>query len=134
MDQQRLRDCGAHRQPRIERLVRVLVDDLHPAAQRPQRALAERRQLVALEGDPAAHGLDQAQHGLGRGRLAAARFADEREQLAVLEREGDAVDRVDGLARPPPDRADEAPRDRVLDRQVLDLEQAHAVTASTSLR
>ena len=41
--EQRLLDRVPHPEPRVERLVRILVDHLHPAPQRPQRARAERR-------------------------------------------------------------------------------------------
>ena len=61
----------------------------------------------AVEADRAAARLDQAQNGLRRGRLPAARLSDEREHLATVERERDAVDGVHLERRPALGRADQ---------------------------
>ncbi|CAA9419754.1 MAG: hypothetical protein AVDCRST_MAG66-2571, partial [uncultured Pseudonocardia sp.] len=51
--------------------------------------------VLALEPDAARRRLDQPEHGPRRRRLPAARLADERERLPLLQVEGDAVDRPD---------------------------------------
>ena len=55
-------------------------------------------------------GLDQAQDRLRRRRLPAARLADEREHLAAVEREGDAVDGMHLELRLPRVAAPTSPR------------------------
>ena len=52
-------------------------------------------QIAALEADTAGIGLDQAQHQPAHGGFAAAGFADQRQRLAGLDGEADAVDRLD---------------------------------------
>ena len=51
VDHERLTDDRAHRHPRIERRVGVLEDDLHLLAERAQRALVERRDVLRSEPD-----------------------------------------------------------------------------------
>src|SRR5204863_2374490 len=83
---------------------------------------------------------DEPQNRLGRGRLAAAGLAHEREQLAAREREADALDRVDEALRLPREAADEAAVQRIADDQLVDREQrlrpvrAHRTSATTSFR
>jgi hypothetical protein len=100
VDEERLLDGGAHGEPRIERLVRILVDDLHPPAERPERAGAECGDVAALEANRVGDRVDQPQHGLRRRRLPAAGLADESDELAGADLERDAVDRVHVEARP----------------------------------
>ena len=52
------------------------------------------RDVLAVEPDRARGRLDQAQHQLADGRLAAAGFADQAQRLAAVDREADAVDRL----------------------------------------
>ena len=133
---ERLLDRRADAEARVERLVRVLVDDLHPAAEGPEILGREPRDLLTVEADRAAARLDQAQNRLRRGRLPAARLSDEGEHLATVESEGDAVDGMHLELRLALRRADQPPPDRVAGDQVLDLEQrlgavrAHAVAGS----
>ena len=140
VDDERLLDCCLHGEARVERLVRVLVDQLHPPPQRAQRPRLQARDLAAVELDPAGDGLDQPQHRLRGGGLAAARLAHEREQLAAREREADALDRVDEALRLPRDAADEAAVEGIADDQLVDREQrprpvrAHRTSATTSFR
>src|SRR4029079_2574431 len=68
--------------------------------------------VLAVEGQLARRGLDQAEHGPCQGRLAASGFADDAEDLALPPLEGDSVDRPrDALA------------DAELHRQVANLHQ-----------
>ena len=127
MHQQRLLDRRAHAEARVERLVGILVDDLHAPPQSPQRT----RRAAPVTSWPSKRieprlGLDQAEHALRGRRLAAARLADEGEHLAAPEVERDALDRVDGLRRPSSQRSDEAPRHGVARDEILDLEQRPA--------
>jgi hypothetical protein len=82
VDRQRLLDRGPNAQARVERLVGILVDDLHPTAQRPKRPRTEPGDVAALEADRSGSCVDESQHSLRRRRLAAARLAHERQQLA----------------------------------------------------
>ena len=64
-------------------------------------------------------------------RLAAARFADQRQGLALVDVERDAVDRIDdGRAAPPKKPA----ADREVLLEVVDLEQRRVAHAATRLR
>ncbi len=112
MHGQGLADDIARCHARVERGERVLEHDLHRAAIRPQRGLAQRRDILAIESDRAAGRLDQSQHGARYRRLAAAGFADQAERLAGAEREADAVDRMHG--------ADLAAKHAAAHRVVLD--------------
>jgi hypothetical protein len=93
-----LADRLAGRPPRIEARERVLEDELQLAAQRPQRALAEREELdrlgLGLAAVPHAPrgSLDQAQQRAPGRRLPAARLPHQREGLARPDLERDAVD------------------------------------------
>src|SRR5262249_29586005 len=111
-----------------------LEHDLHRAAHRAQLALAERRDVGAVELDAAAGRLDQPQHGARHRRLAAAGFADEAERLADAKREADAVHRVYGADL----AAQHAAAQRVALDEVLHLEQgaglAHDAFASSAAR
>jgi len=61
MDAQSIGDAGADLCARIERRERVLEDDLHPPSEWLELASRERRDVGAIEHDPAAGRLDQAQ-------------------------------------------------------------------------
>jgi hypothetical protein len=132
VDQERLLDRRPDAEPRVERLVRVLVDDLHPAAERTQLAWAERHEVATVEADRPGDRIDEPQHRLGGRRLAAARLADEGEHLSPPQRQRDPLDGVHATTRLARGRSDEAAVDRVADDEILDLEQrrlrAHAGT------
>ena len=106
---------------RIERRVRVLEDDLHLAAHLAHRRRVQRQQLAPLEGDAAAGRLDEPDKAAPERRLAATRFADQPNRLAVVNVETDAVDRLD-LFAPVPEHP--GPH-REIFLQVADLEQRH---------
>src|SRR5581483_8165756 len=82
------------RAARVEGLGRVLEDDLDQPAQRAQLFLALRGHVVAVEDDAAARRLLQPEQAQGGGGLAAAALGHERDRLAALDRERDAVDGV----------------------------------------
>src|SRR5205085_3697509 len=48
VDHERFLDRGPDREARVERLVRVLVDQLHPSPERAQGASLQRRDVVAV--------------------------------------------------------------------------------------
>ena len=98
----------------------ILEDHLHPPAQRPQLALAEVRDVRAVEDDLAAGGLVQAQERAADGRLAASGLADEPERLAALDLERDAVD---GLHVADVAVHDDPASDREPDAEVVDLDE-----------
>src|SRR6185369_12620984 len=101
---------------------RVLEDDLHPAAVRPERRATEAADVLAVEADRARGRVDEPEEHPPDGRLAATRLADEAERLAPPDREAHAVD---GL-----DLVDRALEDPAPDREVLDevphLDERHA--------
>ena len=61
----------------------------------------QRQEIAALEADAARIRLDQPQHQPADGGFAAAGFADQRQRLAGIDAEADAVDRLDEGGRPP---------------------------------
>ena len=91
---QRLADDVAAAHLRVERRVRVLEHHVQLAAQRPHLPPREVRDVHAAQADLAGGRLRQSHHAVRDRRLAAARLADEPEQLAVLQHERDVVDRV----------------------------------------
>ena len=94
VDQQRLDDGVENAMARIERLVGILEDHLHAAAMRLERGTAQINDIPAVEVEAAgARPLLQRDQLACRG-LAGAAFADQREHLALREREIDAVDRA----------------------------------------
>src|SRR5438132_1585464 len=115
---QRLADDPADAVARVERRERILEDHLHPAAKRAQRALGEVRDVLAVEDDPAAGRLVEAQDRAADRRLAAAGLPDQTERLAALDRQADAVDGAN-VADVPVE--DDAAADRKPDPQVFEL-------------
>ncbi len=89
---------AAHPLARVERLVRVLEDHLRPGgAARAVVALARRPRAPSRTTSPPTAAL-QAEHRPGQRRLAAARLADDAEDLALAPLERDAVERPGGGA------------------------------------
>src|SRR5215210_1937815 len=125
MHPHRLTDHPPDRVARVQRRVRILEDHLHPAPERAQLALVERRDVLAVEGDPSGGRLVQAEDCAADGRLPAARLAHEPERLAALDVERDAVDRLD-VADVPVE--DEPALDREPDLDVVERDQG-AVSA-----
>src|SRR5262249_31411542 len=95
-------------------------DDLHLAPEPAQLRLGAAEHVDAFEPDAAGGRLDQPQHQPGGGRLAAAALADPAERSAGLEREADAVDRLQLVAM---DLEERALGHRIMLGEVLDAEQ-----------
>ena len=133
VDDERLLDGRPHLEARVERLVRILVDDLHPPAERPEPARREPGDLLAAEPDRPRARMDHAHERLRRRRLPAARLAHQGEHLARPQREGHTVDRVHELPWAACERAGEPPRNGVVDDEVFDLEE-RAVRAHEASR
>ena len=126
MDHERLRDRVAHAVARVERLVGILEDDLRLAPHRPQLALRERGDVAPVDLDRARARHEHAHDRLRGRRLAAARLADERDELARRHRQRDAVDRAHHPLLAARERADEAARERVVHDEVAHGEQRGA--------
>ncbi len=123
---QRLADDVQHLPARVEAGIRVLEDHLHAPAQGAQiggRRL-EHPRVLAVEEDCAAGGFVQAHQQPRHRALAAAGFTDQRQRLALVDAEADAVDRVHELPRLALEHAVQ-PRRRDIEglRQVVDLDQ-----------
>ena len=117
---QRLADLAADGEHRVEARHRLLEDHADVvAADGAHRAIVERQEVAALEAGlrrrscPAAPG-SRRRIDMRGDRLAAAALADDRERLALLDIERDAVD-----------RAVDAVRRAEMGLQVVDLEQRH---------
>ncbi len=96
MDVERLADLLADGQAPVERGERILEDHLHAGAGAPSGRLMRQRQRRAVEGDRTGIRGLEADQETARGRLAAARLADQAEGFAATDRQRDAVDRMDG--------------------------------------
>src|SRR5205823_4389288 len=73
MGAERLADDPADAVAWVERRERILEDHLHPSAERAELALAQARDVLSVEEDPAVRRLVQTQDRPTDGRLAAAR-------------------------------------------------------------
>ena len=109
----------AHGHARIERGIGILKDDLRVAAEGAQLVRVQGQEIAALEANVAGIRLDQPQHQPAHGGFAAAGLADQRQRLAGIDAEADAVDRPDERGRPPEHR----PAGDEMFHQTLDLEQ-----------
>src|SRR5262249_11537345 len=87
MDLDSLGDDAADPHARVERSVRVLEDDLHLAPQAPELAPREIGEPPAVEHDLARARLDEAEQKASERRLAAARFPDDAERFALVDRQ-----------------------------------------------
>jgi hypothetical protein len=116
-------DRGAHRHPRVERAVRVLKDDLHPAAHLPERDPIQREEIAPLEHGGSRGRLLQPENGAAYGRFPASRFAHQPQRFPVLHVERHAVHRPDRV-RP---RAEQAAGVVVL-HQIAHLQHAHGTS------
>ena len=141
VDDQRLGHEVTDRLLRVERLVRVLEDDLDPPPVRQRAGSHRRADVVALEMMRPAGLAGQLDHDAPGRRLAAARLADQGEHLAA--------DRSAGRSRRPPGRPGgagerdpcHAPTDREVDLEagqpddpVLALQQTARVTPAGPTR
>jgi len=96
-------DSVGYRAPRIERAIRVLENDLHPAPKTVERPGAELRHILAVEHDPARSRLDQSRDAARDRRFTRSRFADDAKRLATanLERDRRGGGYVVAAAQPP---------------------------------
>ena len=125
---ERFGDRVAHSEARVQGRPRILEHRLDPGAELAQLRAGERVDVAAVEEHaPGGRPLEAKQEARGR-RLAAAGLADEAERLLASDREADAVDRLH-VARRPGD--EQAPGDRKMLREVLDLDQRLAGDRST---
>jgi hypothetical protein len=117
---QRRSKGGAHGLARIERGIGVLKDHLHRlrTLHAPRRPRAGKR-LAAIADRPFRR-LLKTEDGEGRGGLAAAGFADDRQALALGKVEADAVD---GVQQAPPGAEQAAAGNRKTHMQVVHLQQ-----------
>src|SRR5215470_12224622 len=109
LDGERRTDDLPHRHPWIQGGEWVLKDELHARAQRTERAAAEPSHVAALKQDLPAGRLAHAQHRPPERALAGAGLADEPQDLAACDREGDILDRTQHLMRPQETSADGEP-------------------------
>ena len=93
VQRQRFAQRLSHGHPWIERRVRVLENDLHEAPLRAQLAMRKGKDIAVLEPDFSGGRFDQAQDEPSGRRLAATRFADQRERFSNVQFEAHTVDR-----------------------------------------
>ena len=110
VDGHRFGDRASHPEPRIERLVRILEDHLHPPPEPARLGAGDRAHVDTVDQDRAPVA-GTSPHGRERRRgLAAARLADQRDELAGVHVDRHAVDgphQADGAAQ---QRAEQAAR------------------------
>ena len=111
----RLADDVANRHAGVERRVGVLEDHLHLAPHLAQLLALQLAQVLAIEEHLAAGGAIELQDGAAGGRLAAARFADQAQGLAALDRK---VQPVNGAYGAHLTLDDDAFRDREVHLQI----------------
>jgi hypothetical protein len=127
VDDERLFDRGMNPEARVERLVRVLVDDLQPAAELTQPPRRHTRNVLSAEANEALVRFLQPEDRLCCRRLPTPRLADEGEHFTAAECEGDPFDGMDAALGTTLEGAEDSARDRVADDKVLDLEHSPAV-------
>ena len=97
----RLADDVDDAPPGIERRVRILEDHLHLELLRARRGGRERRERSAAPEALAFRQREEADRKPSQRRLAAPRFADESDDLTLVDRQVDAIDRMhDPLSNP----------------------------------
>src|SRR5436853_6109436 len=110
----------ADRHRRVERGVRILEDDLDPPPQLAKLPLRQAGDLASLELDASSCRAHEPEQRPAERRLAAARLADQAEDLAAPDVERDVVDRLDDPALPPDKPAGAAAANRVVRPHVSD--------------
>ena len=104
MHKQRLFHNLAHAHQRVQRFIRILKNHLHLAAQCMQLRLVAALHWLAGKKDSAARGGLQSDDGERERGLAAAAFAHQRQHLAALQLQADAVQRTHNRLRLKPAR------------------------------
>ncbi len=77
----------------IERFERVLKDDLGSRPERGHLRARQREHVFAFEADFTAAGTQETKDQACQRRFAGARFANQRQRLSLLDRQGDILDR-----------------------------------------
>ena len=95
LGQEALADDVADGHTGIERSVRVLEDDLHPAAHLLEGVSLQGQDILAVHRDGAARGLLEPQNRPPKGGLAAAGLPYQAKLLTAVDLQADAVDGVD---------------------------------------
>ena len=113
MDLQRLDDGVTNPEARIERLVRILEDQLHLVTNRAHLALREGRDVAAAVGNCPGRHLRHPHDRLRRGCLATTRLADESNKLTWGDGQRNAIDSMNDALAP----------SRVVDDEIVNLEQ-----------
>ena len=128
IEEQRLHQHVADLLARIERAIGVLEDDLHLAAHRlGHPGLDDIDRLAINEQFAGGLAVDEGEDA-GERRFARARFADDGEGLALLEREADVLDGVDDAPG-----AEQRATDSVVADEIAGFEnEGHQLTASSS--
>ena len=128
VDDHRLAHDLAGRHARVQRGVGILVDHLHAPPVGQHGGTVEMGDVLAVDPDGAAGGLQQFQQRAAHRRLAAAAFADQAQRLAAPDGERHTVDGID-MAR---NTAEHALVDRKVLLEVADLEESlgHAAPLS----
>src|SRR3546814_6484849 len=99
VDDERLAQHIADLLARVQRAIGVLEDDLHFLAQFRRKMAGARIDLLAVDDEITGGRLvDEGEHA-GERRLSAAGFADDGKRLATLQRERDALYRMNDLLR-----------------------------------
>jgi len=101
VDHERLLDDRLDVHARVERAEGVLEHDLHAPPQPPHLVGRQRPDVDPVEHDAPGGQLEQAQDAARDRRLAAARLAHQTERLAAAHGEGDVVNGMHDVARPP---------------------------------
>ena len=133
VDHERLGHEVEDRLLRVQRLVRVLEDQLDAPPVGAQRAHApQRRDVLAVEEDAAPGLAGELDDDAAGRRLARARLADEAQDLAGPDGQVDAVDRPDPPCRAAPDRVEQPATDGEVHLEPLQADEliAHAVGRS----
>src|SRR5665647_2835198 len=97
---QRFADASADRPARVETPIRVLEYRLHSTSKGGQRLARESLNILPVEDDLPAVGLDQAENAAAQRALAASRLSDKAQRAPSLHCQGDVVERVDAAAAP----------------------------------
>jgi hypothetical protein len=95
MDLDRFTYHAPHREPRVERPVRILKNDLHPFAELSELSTPQRQHLDTVEQDLARGRLDQSQDRTRQRGFTTSRLADKPQYLPPSDAKADPVDGFD---------------------------------------
>ena len=115
--------------PWIERGVRILEDELHPAPKLSELGVRQAHQLLAVEANGPRSRLDQPEDAAPQRALAAAALADEAESFSAGYFEADSVNRFHRSD----DASESAAAERKMRCQIFDLENGSGHPSGTGL-